>query len=42
MNIDELIKKHRNEILKISTRYGAKEIKIFGSALRGEAKKIVI
>ena len=39
MNIDELIKKHRNEILEISTRYGAKEIKIFGSALRGEAKR---
>ena len=39
MNINEIIKKHRNEILKISTRYGAKEIKIFGSVLRGEAKR---
>jgi predicted nucleotidyltransferase len=39
MNIDEIIKRKRSEILKISTRYGAKEIKIFGSALRGEAKK---
>jgi len=39
MNIDEIIKNHRNEILKISTRYGAKEIKIFGSVLRGEAKR---
>jgi predicted nucleotidyltransferase len=38
MNIDEIIKRKRNEILEISTRYGAKEIKIFGSALRGEAK----
>ena len=38
MNIDEIIKRYRNEILEISTRYGAKEIKIFGSALRGEAK----
>jgi len=38
MNIDAIIKKNRNEILRISTRYGAKEIKIFGSALRGEAK----
>ena len=39
MNIDEIIKRKRNEILEISTRYGAKEIKIFGSALRGEAKR---
>ena len=38
MNIDEIIKRKRNEILKISTHYGAKEIKIFGSALKGEAK----
>jgi predicted nucleotidyltransferase len=38
MNIDEIIKRYRNEILKISTHYGAKEIKIFGSALKGEAK----
>lgn len=39
MNIDEIKKNKRNEILSIATRYGAKKIKIFGSTLRGEAKK---
>jgi len=39
MNIDEIKKNKRNEILSIANRYGAKNIKIFGSTLSGEAKK---
>ncbi len=42
MNIDEIKKNKRNEILSIANRYGAKNIKIFGSTLSGEAKKIVM
>jgi uncharacterized protein len=31
------IQKKRNEILKLARRYGASEIRIFGSVARGEA-----
>jgi len=39
MNIDEILKNKRDEILKISHRYGAKNIRIFGSIVRGEIKE---
>lgn len=38
MNIDEILKDRRDEILDIATRYGARKLRIFGSILRGEAK----
>lgn len=37
MNIEEILKNKRNEILDIATRYGARKMRIFGSVLRGEA-----
>lgn len=37
MNIEEILKNKRNEILDIATRYGARKMRIFGSILRGEA-----
>jgi predicted nucleotidyltransferase len=38
MNIEEILKNKRNEILDIATCYGARKMRIFGSVLRGEAK----
>jgi predicted nucleotidyltransferase len=38
MNIDEILKDRRDEILDIATRYGARKMRIFGSILRGEAE----
>ena len=37
MDIDQLLKKRRQEILALATRHGAKHIRIFGSVARGEA-----
>ncbi len=36
--IDEL-KSKRNEILKIASKYGVSNIRVFGSVVRGEEKK---
>jgi uncharacterized protein len=38
MNLDELIQTHRKEILAIAERYGAKNVRIFGSLARGEGR----
>ncbi len=35
--MQELIKKNRGEILRIATRYGASNVRIFGSSARGES-----
>jgi len=35
----DLLKRHREEILEIARRYGARDIRIFGSVARGEAGK---
>ena len=37
MDIGELLKGQREEILRLATRYGAKNIRVFGSVVRGEA-----
>ncbi len=37
MNLDELIKSKREEIIQIATLRGAKNIRVFGSIARGEA-----
>jgi hypothetical protein len=36
MGIKELLESRRNEILDLAARYGAKNIRIFGSVARGE------
>jgi len=37
MGTNELLKRKRDEILKTASRHGAKNIRLFGSAARGEA-----
>ena len=37
MNISELLKSKKNEILKLAEKYGAYNARIFGSVARGEA-----
>jgi len=37
MKVDELLKEKRDDILKIAASHGAYNIKVFGSAVRGEA-----
>lgn len=36
MRHDQLVKEKRGEILRIASRYGARDIRIFGSVARGE------
>lgn len=38
MRIEELLRSKREEILRIAARYGARSVRIFGSAVRGEAR----
>jgi len=37
MELSELLKTRRNEILKIAEKYGARNLRLFGSAARGDA-----
>ena len=37
MDIDALLKTHREEILAIARRHGASNVRVFGSVARGEA-----
>jgi predicted nucleotidyltransferase len=37
MGIAEILKKKREEILRIAAKYGARNVRIFGSVARGEA-----
>lgn len=37
MKINELLKEKREEILRLAARHGAVNVRIFGSAARGEA-----
>lgn len=37
MNIAELLQEKREEILRIAAEHGARNIRVFGSAVRGEA-----
>ena len=38
-NLNELIGNRREEILEIAARHGARNMRLFGSALRGEARE---
>ena len=38
MGIQEIVKEKREEILSISAKHGAKNIRVFGSVARGDAK----
>ena len=37
MSIDDLLKEKREEILRLDSKYGARNVRIFGSTARGEA-----
>jgi predicted nucleotidyltransferase len=36
MRLDRLVKEKRAEILQIASRYGARDVRVFGSVARGE------
>lgn len=38
MNSSELVKQKREEILRLAAQYGARNVRIFGSVARGEAR----
>ena len=38
MNIDDVMQKKRGEILRIAARYGARDVKVFGSVARHERR----
>ncbi|BAY29112.1 hypothetical protein NIES2107_09530 [Nostoc carneum NIES-2107] len=38
MGIDEILKAYSEEILQIAAKYGAYNVRVFGSVARGEAK----
>ena len=37
MGVNELLKGRREEILRLATRHGARNVRVFGSVARGEA-----
>jgi len=37
MTLEDLLKARREEILKVCARYGARNVRVFGSVARGEA-----
>lgn len=37
MTVEELLKEKREEILRIAAKYGARNVRVFGSLTRGEA-----
>ncbi|KAF3890221.1 MULTISPECIES: nucleotidyltransferase family protein [Nostocales] len=38
MGIDEILKAYREDILRIAAKYGAYNVRVFGSVARGEAR----
>jgi len=38
MSIEELLEAKRDEILRTANRYGARNVRVFGSTARGEAR----
>ena len=38
MTVEELVKDKRDEILSIAARHGARNVRVFGSAVRGESR----
>lgn len=39
MRHDQLVREKRAEILQIASRYGARDVRVFGSVARGEADR---
>jgi predicted nucleotidyltransferase len=39
MRHDQLVKEKRGEILRIASRYGAHDVRVFGSVARGESER---
>ncbi|MBI2908228.1 MAG: nucleotidyltransferase family protein [Chloroflexi bacterium] len=39
MGIDDILKSKREEILRIAAAHGARNVRVFGSVARGEAKE---
>lgn len=39
MEIDTVVSSRREEILRIAARYGARNVRVFGSRARGEAER---
>jgi uncharacterized protein len=37
MNLKQVLKENREEILRIAAKYGARNVRVFGSVARGEA-----
>ncbi len=37
MRLDELLRSNREEILRLASRHGARNVRVFGSVARGEA-----
>ena len=37
MNVEQLLRQKREEILRLATQYGARNVRVFGSTARGEA-----
>lgn len=37
MTLEELLREKREEILRIAAKHGARNVRVFGSAVRGEA-----
>lgn len=39
MGVDELLRKQRQPILELAIRHGARNVRVFGSVVRGEASE---
>lgn len=39
MGVDELLRKQRQAILELASRHGARNVRVFGSVVRGEASE---
>lgn len=39
MNVEQLLKEKRKEILRIAAKHGAHKVRVFGSAARGETRE---
>ena len=40
MSLDELLRSKREEILRLASRHGARNVRVFGSVARGEADEL--
>ena len=38
MRIEDILRENRDEILRITQKYGAHNVRVFGSVARGEAQ----